>query len=246
MTALSIIVPVGPGAPHLKSFLNHVLLAVAPLNGVEIIVVDSPDNDRADAICRAMGICVYHSNGSRAVQMNIGAAHARGDYLLFLFPECRLPQNFADMWRIVRRRGETWGFFALRFAHPARLSRWLGRGISWRSKISGIARAEQAIFVQHKAWLLTEGFGESASRVDDVAFCRRLRQMRRPFVVRQPVECLAAPNRNGGWLGFFYRSLFKRSNSSVDPHELSPNHSTFEEEETKRIQRDQRKRKTWH
>lgn len=187
MCALSIIIPTYFEESGIKVLLNHVLEAVAPINGVEIIVVDGDSGDQTIAAARAMGVCVYRSHRSRALQMNLGAARAHGDYLLFLHSDTRLPDNFAETWEQMITRGATWGFFPLRLSGSHWPFRFLERAISCRARLTHVATGEQGIFVHRNAWRLLGGYRPLAL-MEDVDFSRRLRRLARPAIATACVE----------------------------------------------------------
>ena len=79
--------------------------------------------------------------------MNAGAAAAHGDVLLFLHADTRLPEN-AD--RLVldglARSGRVWGRFDVRIDGGGLLG-LVSLMMNWRSRITGIATGDQAMFV---------------------------------------------------------------------------------------------------
>lgn len=87
--SLSVVVPVWREAAGIEESLQR----LQPIRqaGHEVIVVDggSPDNtaDLARPLCDRLLV----SEPGRAVQMNAGAAVARGDLILFLHSDTRLP-----------------------------------------------------------------------------------------------------------------------------------------------------------
>ena len=77
-------------------------LAAAARRGHEVIVVDGGSRDATLAIARAGRRPSPSSRrAGRAAQMNAGAARARGDVLLFLHADSRLPERAAPA--IARR-----------------------------------------------------------------------------------------------------------------------------------------------
>lgn len=187
MNGLSIVIPTDCEEPGIKAFLNHVLQVVAPINGVEIIVVDGGSGDQTVNAARAMGVCVYRSQRGRALQMNRGAAQAHGNYLLFLHSDTRLPENFAALWELIQAQGATWGFFPLRLSGARWSFRLLERAISWRARMTHVATGEQGIFVHRNAWRLLGGYRLLAF-MEDVDLCKRLRELARPAVMNASVE----------------------------------------------------------
>src|SRR5262249_36607102 len=89
--SLSIIIPVLDEAPNLVAALE----ALGPLRGrgAEVIVVDGGSTDETVALARPRADFVIMSARGRATQMNAGAAIARGEVLLFLHADTRLPED---------------------------------------------------------------------------------------------------------------------------------------------------------
>ena len=69
-------------------------------------------------------------------------------------------------------------------SHPA--FRVIERMISLRSRLSGIATGDQAIFVARELFLAAGGFVD-VGLLEDVELCRRLRRIVRPVRPRVPV-----------------------------------------------------------
>src|SRR5262249_8052649 len=144
--SLSIIIPVLNEAIDIVAALQ----ALSPLRvrGAEVIVVDGGSTDETVALARPLADFVIMSARGRATQMNAGAAIARGEVLLFLHADTRLP---ADADRLVQdrlaRSGRAWGRFDVTIdgAHP--LLAVVGGAMNLRSRITGIATGDQAIFV---------------------------------------------------------------------------------------------------
>ena len=117
--SLSIVIPVLDEATTIVTALD----ALAPLRarGTEIIVVDGGSGDDTAALARPLADFVIASARGRAAQMNAGAALARGDVLLFLHADTRLP-NDADRLVLegIARSKRAWGRFDVAIAgrHP--------------------------------------------------------------------------------------------------------------------------------
>src|SRR5262249_25677603 len=91
LRTLSIIVPVLDEA----DLIAEALATLAPLRarGAEVIVVDGGSRDRTMELARPHADQVIAAPRGRATQMNAGAAGARGDVLLFLHADTRLPAD---------------------------------------------------------------------------------------------------------------------------------------------------------
>src|SRR5258708_989986 len=107
---LSIVMP----ALNETAEIEAALQALTPdrRRGVEMIVVDGGSSDGTAELARPLADCVLASERGRAVQMNAGAAAARGDVLLFLHADTRLPDDADDLVLDgLDRSGRVWGRF---------------------------------------------------------------------------------------------------------------------------------------
>ena len=107
---VSIIVPVLNEAANLPSLLDQLLLHQR--HGCEVIIVDGGSEDGSADIATSAGFSVLQSPRSRALQMNVGAARAIGDVLLFLHADTVLPDNAGALLTSALKRTELhWGRF---------------------------------------------------------------------------------------------------------------------------------------
>ena len=88
---LSIVMPVLNEAAGIEDTLRA--LADYRARGVEVIVVDGGSSDDTVARAEPFADHVIESPRGRANQMNAGAAVAKGDVLLFLHADTRLPEQ---------------------------------------------------------------------------------------------------------------------------------------------------------
>lgn len=182
---ISIIVP----ALNEAAGLRDTLMPLQPLRarGHQVVVVDGGSADGTPELARPFADRVIASARGRARQQNAGAAVADGGVLLFLHADTRLP---ADADRLVldglRAAKRGWGRFDVRLtgAHP--LLRVVEQMISLRSRASGIATGDQAIFVRRDWFTRAGGFPE-IPLMEDVALSKSLRRMGRPLCIRAPV-----------------------------------------------------------
>jgi rSAM/selenodomain-associated transferase 2 len=155
--------------------------------GHEVLVVDGGSTDGTAAVAAPLAERVLAAPRGRARQQNAGAAAASGDVLLFLHADTRLPPD-ADR-RVLeglRRSGRGWGRFDVRLSgrHPLlRLTGWL---MAHRSRLTGIATGDQAIFVR-RAWFQRAGGFPDIPLMEDVALTRSLRRMGPPLCLRARV-----------------------------------------------------------
>lgn len=176
---LSIIVPCLNEADGIAEALG----ALAPLRarGAEVIVVDGDSRDGTmDAAASHADLAIRAPRG-RAIQMNAGAACARGEILLFLHADTRLP-DAADALIVdgLKRSRRSWGRFDVTIAGRHPLLRVVGRSMNLRSRLTGIATGDQAIFVTRSLFTAAGGYPEIAL-MEDVALSKRLKRFGPPL-----------------------------------------------------------------
>jgi rSAM/selenodomain-associated transferase 2 len=185
VTSLSIIVPVLDEAAAIGGHLK----ALAPLRvrGAEVIVVDGGSRD--DTVVRAGDGAdrVLAASCGRASQMNAGAAEAAGEILLFLHADTCLPPLADDLIRDAFASGHrVWGRFDVRIEGGPWLLVVIAVLMNRRSRLTGIATGDQAIFVTRKAFAGVGGYPD-IPLMEDIALSRRLKRLSRPACVRTPV-----------------------------------------------------------
>lgn len=183
--SLSIIVPALNEAGHIAATLD----GLQPLRrrGAEIIVVDGGSSDDTAALAATRADRVLSAERGRARQMNAGAAAASGEILCFLHADTRLPEG-ADGLMIdgLARSRRSWGRFDVRIegSHP------LLRVIAWmmnrRSRLTGIATGDQAMFVTRSLFEAAGRFPEIAL-MEDIAFSRQLKIYGAPLCIAHPL-----------------------------------------------------------
>ncbi len=182
---LSIVMPLLDEA----ATLSAALAALAPLRarGHELIVVDGGSGDGSASLAAAACDALVAAARGRARQMNAGAAVAAGQVLLFLHADTKLPQAAdADVLRAVEG-GAGWGRFDVVIEGR---SPWLPM-VAWcmnlRSRWSGIATGDQAIFVTRDWFQRLGGFADQPL-MEDIELSRRLRALGPPACLRQRVR----------------------------------------------------------
>jgi rSAM/selenodomain-associated transferase 2 len=179
-TRLTIVVPVLNEAAGIGQALG----ALAPLRarGHEVIVVDGGSSDGSAELAAPLCDQLVRSPRGRAVQMNAGARLAHGDVLVFLHADTRLPEG-ADALIGDALAASQWGRFDVRIASGRRLLRLVACAMNLRSRLTGIATGDQAIFVRRDAFA---GFREIAL-MEDIAFSRAMKRRSRPACLRARV-----------------------------------------------------------
>ncbi len=183
MTTLSIIVPTLNEASGIVAHL--VALQALRQRGTEVIVVDGGSTDGTPALAAPWADAVVSGSRGRAAQMNAGARLARGTVLLFLHADTRLPES-TDLLIAKGLADEKWAWgrfdVAIEAAHP--LLRVVAWSMNWRSRVTGIATGDQAMFARRHAFEWAGGFPELAL-MEDIALSRSLKRMGRPLCLRE-------------------------------------------------------------
>lgn len=179
---LSIILPVLNEAACLPAQLA----ALSSLDA-EVIVADGGSHDRSPDIARAAGVRVVPSEAGRARQMNAGSAVAHGDVLLFLHADTCLPASAVQrIHAALADQRRVWGRFDVRIEGRPRMLRVIAAMMNLRSRLSGIATGDQAMFVRRDAFEAVRRFPDQPL-MEDIELSRRLRRISRPACLRARV-----------------------------------------------------------
>jgi rSAM/selenodomain-associated transferase 2 len=179
---LSIVIPVLNEAERLPQALRD----LAPLRerGAEVIVVDGGSEDATPVLATAAGVLVVHSNRGRAAQMNAGALQASGDVFLFLHADTALPGNAPPAIKDALADGRhVWGRFDVYIEGQAWMLRVVACLMNYRSRLTGIATGDQAIFVTRRAFATVGGFPDQPL-MEDVEISKRLCKLSGPACLR--------------------------------------------------------------
>ena len=183
MHRLTIVVPVLNEA----AIIVDALAALQPLRarGAEIIVVDSGSSDGTAELARPLADRVVAAACGRGAPLNAGASHAGGDALVFLHADTALPAD-AEALIAAALAERPWGRFDLRIAGTHPFLAVVARMINWRSRLTGIATGDQAIFVRRQAFVAVGGYPD-LPLMEDIALSRRLKRLCRPRCIGTPV-----------------------------------------------------------
>lgn len=184
---LSIIMPVLNECERLDATLQT-LQALRP--NCELIVADGGSSDASTAQAAPMADKVLSSARGRAKQMNAGAAKARADILLFLHADTALPDGTVKLIAKAIEEGWVWGRFDVQFDDPKLIFKLIAWMMNLRSRLSGIATGDQAIFVSRKAFEAIGGFPDIAL-MEDINLSSRLKKLGKPCCLRAKVTTSA-------------------------------------------------------
>ncbi len=200
---LAIIVPVRDEAAGIIGVLD----ALAPLRaaGHPVIVVDGGSRDGTVALCRGRCDRLLVGATGRAAQMNAGAAVAACELLLFLHADTTLPDGAIELIRQgltgahLPGKARVWGRFDVRIAGRSRWLPMVAAMMNARSRLTGIATGDQAIFVRRDAFVAVGGF-PAQPLMEDIELSRRLKRLSPPLCLRPRVTTSGRRwDRHGVW-----------------------------------------------
>jgi rSAM/selenodomain-associated transferase 2 len=158
----------------------------------EVLVVDGGSTDDTCRIAATSAQLLQGPRG-RAAQMNLGAAQATGDALLFLHADCA-PE--AGALRAVAdalgRRGVAAGCFRMTVAAAGLAYRLIDACATARVRLTGIVYGDQGLFVDRDRFRRLGGF-PPLRLMEDVFLSTQLRRQGRVVVV--PRRIFVSPRR---------------------------------------------------
>ncbi len=179
--ALSIVMPVLNEAASIVAGLQA--LQSWRASGVEIIVVDGGSGDASAELAAPLADQILAAPRGRARQMNAGGTAARGRVLLFLHADTRLPDASPSLVAAALAAGAVWGRFDVAIAGRSPWLKLVAGMMNWRSRLTGIATGDQAIFVSREVFQMLGGFAD-IPLMEDIELSRRLKE-------HSPPACLS-------------------------------------------------------
>ncbi|MBI2278053.1 MAG: TIGR04283 family arsenosugar biosynthesis glycosyltransferase [Dechloromonas sp.] len=181
---LSIILPVLNEAEGIVQALER--LQDMRRQGAEVIVVDGGSRDDTAGLAAPLADCVIAAARGRGAQMNAGAARASGDILLFLHADTQLPPAAPELVAAAIAGGACWGRFDVHIAGALCGLGLVAGMMNRRSRLTGIATGDQAIFVTREAFRRVGGF-PSIALMEDIVLSSLLRALGVPACLREKV-----------------------------------------------------------
>jgi rSAM/selenodomain-associated transferase 2 len=197
VNALSVIVPVLDEAACIEACLAP--LQPMRARGAEVVVVDGGSRDATRTIASPLADRVIESPRGRARQMNAGAAASRGGVLLFLHADTVLPADADESVGRAVAGGARWGRFDVTIAATDPLLGVVAAMMNARSRLTGIATGDQAMFVRREDFRAAGGFAD-IPLMEDVALSKALKRIGAPACLRERVATSARRwERDGTW-----------------------------------------------
>ena len=212
LKTVSIIIPIlneADNLPHLFANINQ--LTPTPQ---QVLLVDGGSTDNSILVIKALinnssinklsmiNWQIIESTAGRATQMNAGSAQATGDILLFLHADTRLPVTAIDDISLAMKKADNnyqWGRFNVRL-DSRQLTLWLvARMINMRSRLTGIATGDQAIFISSDFFKKIGGY-PNQPLMEDIELCKHLKAIAKPICLSSRVITSARRwQQHGTW-----------------------------------------------
>ncbi|NOR24172.1 MAG: glycosyltransferase [Desulforhopalus sp.] len=170
--ALSIIIP----TLNEEDVLNRTLTQLQHKNNCEVIVVDGGSSDTTWALAQKAGCKIIASPKGRGRQMNLGAAEAKGEVLLFLHADTLLPEEFPTLiLDTVSRPTVAAGAFSLAIDSPSKSLAAIAYLANLRSRFLHLPYGDQALFTSRNMFKAIGGFPEMEI-MEDFVFMRKIKK----------------------------------------------------------------------
>lgn len=182
---ISIIVPTLNEGDNISSLLKQLTAQLD--DAVELLVVDGGSTDGTVALASEFARVLSAPARGRAAQMNHGADVSRREILLFLHADTYLPAGAIELLRTgFWRSSRQWGRFDVRLSGDGFMFRVISFCMNLRSRVTGIATGDQALFMKRGAFEQVGGFPR-IDLMEDVAISKALKRVSGPFRVKHPV-----------------------------------------------------------
>jgi len=179
---ISVIIPTLDEECTIMALLAHTV----SLGFDELIVVDGGSLDQTPVLVESYrrntqlpapnSVRLMTAPCGRARQMNEGSTASSGEILLFLHADTLLPEDAkATIETALADHRMVGGWFDVRFDSPSMWGTIISRMMNWRSRMSGIATGDQALFVRRHIFEQIGGFAD-IPLMEDIDFSRRLKR----------------------------------------------------------------------
>lgn len=204
----SVIIPVLHETNKINSLIEH-LHALEGSRNSEVIIVDgSPTKDTINAINDEKIISISSEKG-RAKQMNAGASIARGEILIFLHADTKLPEDaFQKIRRVFEEGRYVGGAFYLRIDSDRVIFKLISHITSFLSRLTRIPYGDQTIFIKKDYFNRIGRYGDIPV-MEDAELMRKIKRERKKIcIIRDNVK--TSPRR---WeeKGIFYTILINQT-----------------------------------
>jgi len=201
--SVSIIMPALNEASTIEQTIRSARALDTLDRGVELIVVDAGSQDNTKFLAQALADHVLDAPRGRARQMNTGAAKATGDYLLFLHADTTLTTDAVAQLQHALTQSPVWGRFDVHIEGQPFMLGIISFMMNLRSRLTGIATGDQAMFVRREVFEAIGGFKDQPL-MEDIELSKQLRRQASPICLKGPISTSGRRwETNGVWPTIF-------------------------------------------
>ncbi|MEN6621294.1 MAG: TIGR04283 family arsenosugar biosynthesis glycosyltransferase [Smithella sp.] len=173
--SFSLIIPVFREAAIINRTIENIR-KIKKSADFEIIVVDGDPDGNTIREIKDKDVNGLLSVKGRGNQLNAGAARAKGNILIFLHVDTRLPSNALEhIANAFKDNTCIGGAFDLGIDSGRKAMRIIEKMASWRSRLTRIPYGDQAIFIRADYYKTLGGFS-NIPILEDVDLMRRIKQ----------------------------------------------------------------------
>ena len=180
----SVIIPVLNESGGVKKAISRAWAAGA----FEVIVVDGGSDDSTAEFAQQSNARLLTSTSGRGQQMNLGAAQASGEILLFLHADNWLPDGAIDQISAAMSQSNVHGGgFRQRLQSPRWIYRLIELGNAYRARYQRLIYGDQGMFVRRSVFEQLGGFAE-IPLMEDYEFSQRCFRDSAPLLLDGPLH----------------------------------------------------------
>ena len=172
MSKISIIIPTLNEANNLPLLLSDLSITH---NIGEILIVDCGSEDRTIDVANIYGAKVYKSKErNRGLQLDVGAKHSKGEWLIFLHADTRLIHDWLTKIKSVLKGDKNFIYhFKFKINDKKIIFRVLETFVNFRSQYFKQPYGDQGLIIHKSNYIKNKGF-RKIPIMEDVDFFRRL------------------------------------------------------------------------
>ena len=184
MQKYSVIIPALNEADCLTDALER--LQTARGRGHEVILADGGSVDATRELAQGRVDQILECDPGRALQMNRGAEIATGGVYVFLHADTLLSPDFDRTLDNLFVSENDWGRFDIKLSGDQPVFRCVETMMNIRSRLTGIATGDQAIFAGRQIFQEVKGYAE-LPLMEDLELTARLKKRSPPVCVTEKV-----------------------------------------------------------
>ncbi|MCG9127203.1 TIGR04283 family arsenosugar biosynthesis glycosyltransferase [Candidatus Poribacteria bacterium] len=190
---ISVIIPVLNEDRVLEETLHRLQIE---LNGHELIIVDGGSTDTTFDIAKKYAN-VFKSEKGRAKQLNVGAANANGDILVFLHADVWLEEGALASVEKAITSGVVGGGFLQKIEGKNTLYRIIEKTADLRGKYLKIFYGDSGIYIKRDVFQKIGGFPD-VPIMEEIEFSRELNKIGKTLMVCPRIHISARRWETGG------------------------------------------------